>query len=428
MQDQPIFLTFLGVPFDADERAIRRAYATLLKQIDQASEADKFQQLREAYEAALAWVREDEHPAVPPVPQYGPAAVPVQLKMPGEVSSRDAATRALRDFLAEVEAYRRAGPLAMEDLVDALHAALESEALVGLDARQLFESELARRLAQGWQPGHEMLFPTVWLVLGWRENRNRLQGLGPVAAFLELAIEQEVISERRSFDDIVMQREVLAQLRTTDLPGEQDMRRAFPYFEELVYYMPQWLAVVAPREQVARWREHYTNVLGCEPGSSFVKVPAPVVPFDLWKRITIPLIILGLTLLLFVSTGVKSPDSGLSIAEVNRQMEQAVAVGPHVPPPAPLSAELPEDFRQQIYGHIHYKRIGTLTRGVTFEVALGRNGRIVMLRKLDSSQDEGFDAAVAQALMASQPFPPNLQPSLTVSIEPGRVPDSPPGP
>jgi hypothetical protein len=153
-----------------------------------------------------------------------------------------------------------------------------------------------------------------------------------------------------------------------------------------------------------------------------------VVPFDLWKRITIPLIILGLTVLVFVSTGVKSPDSGLSIAEVNRQMEQAAAVGPHVPPPAPLSAELPEDFRQQIYARIHYAGTSKLVQGVTFEIALTDNGRIVMLRKLASSGDEGFDAAVGQALTASQPFPPNLRSTMYVGIDPGKIPEPDPKP
>ena len=62
-------------------------------------------------------------------------------------------------------------------------------------------------------------------------------------------------------------------------------------------------------------------------------------------------------------------------------------------------------------------------QGVTFEVALTDNGRIVMLRKLASSGDEGFDAAVGQALTASQPFPPNLQSTLYVGIDPGRIPD-----
>lgn len=420
MHVQPTFLTFLGVPFDADERAIRRAYARLLKQIDQASEADKFQQLREAYEAALAWVGDESDGISSRVPFHGPAAVPGRLK-PGELSPRDAAETALRDLLAEVDAYRRFGSRAMEDLVDALNAALESDALVSLDARELFEAQLANRLAQGWQPGHEMLFPTARLVLGWWEDPARLRGLGAVAAFLERAIEQEAASERRSFDDLVMQRDVLAQLRQADLPEEQFMRAAFPYFEELAYHMPQWLAVVAPREQVQRWREHYTNVLGCEPGSSFVRTNAPVVPFDLWKRITMPLIVLGLALVMFVSATVRN-NGDVDVAGVNRQMAKAAAAAAYPPPSTPLSAELPDAFRQQIYARIRYAGTSKLVQGVTFEVALTDNGRIVMLRKLASSGDEKFDAAVGQALTASQPFPPNLQSTLYVGIDPGKIP------
>lgn len=58
--------SILGIPPGSDSRTIRRAYARLLKQIDQETEPEKFQRLREAYEAARSGSREAPSPASPP--------------------------------------------------------------------------------------------------------------------------------------------------------------------------------------------------------------------------------------------------------------------------------------------------------------------------------------------------------------------------
>lgn len=47
----------LGLPVDADERAVRRAYARLLKDIDQLAQPQEFIALRSAYERAMAYAR-----------------------------------------------------------------------------------------------------------------------------------------------------------------------------------------------------------------------------------------------------------------------------------------------------------------------------------------------------------------------------------
>ena len=57
MTDADNPFTRLGVPVDASEKEVKRAYARLLKQIDQARESDVFVRLRADYEAALASVR-----------------------------------------------------------------------------------------------------------------------------------------------------------------------------------------------------------------------------------------------------------------------------------------------------------------------------------------------------------------------------------
>lgn len=55
------FLRLLDLPDDADERAIKRAYAAKLKTTRPDEDPEGFQRLHEAYQAALAWVRSGSH-------------------------------------------------------------------------------------------------------------------------------------------------------------------------------------------------------------------------------------------------------------------------------------------------------------------------------------------------------------------------------
>lgn len=74
----PWFLELLSLPPHADERAVRRAYATRVKLIDPATDPAAFARLREAYEAARAWAADEEHG----VEQEAAAAPPPALSEP----------------------------------------------------------------------------------------------------------------------------------------------------------------------------------------------------------------------------------------------------------------------------------------------------------------------------------------------------------
>ena len=51
----------LGVSYDADERTIKRAYATLIKQYRPDSHPQEFARIRSAYESLLEQCRYQQH-------------------------------------------------------------------------------------------------------------------------------------------------------------------------------------------------------------------------------------------------------------------------------------------------------------------------------------------------------------------------------
>lgn len=62
----------LGLPAEADERAVKRAYAARLKTVRPETDPEGFQKLNEAYQAALEWLR--QRPAPPATPTAEPFA------------------------------------------------------------------------------------------------------------------------------------------------------------------------------------------------------------------------------------------------------------------------------------------------------------------------------------------------------------------
>ncbi|MDR3448035.1 MULTISPECIES: hypothetical protein [unclassified Dyella] len=81
-------LAWFGLPDDADERELKRAYAARLKEARPDVDPEAFQELRKKYEAAQTWCRQraipQEHPPVsaPPTPRTDDASPPV-----GEMAS-----------------------------------------------------------------------------------------------------------------------------------------------------------------------------------------------------------------------------------------------------------------------------------------------------------------------------------------------------
>ena len=279
---QRLSLQRLSLAGDADERTIRRAYARELKLIDQEHDAAGFQNLREAYEAALFWVRNPEYFAgdddgdgdekraqvqadAPPVPDAGGTEVIEATALPAEVLPADEDPQALGDevfeeFVARLPALAAAakGPIESETpWTQALQTCLDDLRLFGIDAREQFERRVAVLLAEGWRPGHEALLVAAVDTFGWSADRRRVQGLGHAGMLIDISIDERALFDSQDDGDTDDQRRLLQRLRDPALaiPTWRELALQSHTLETMVSRFPNWLSMVADVDTIVSWRK-----------------------------------------------------------------------------------------------------------------------------------------------------------------------------
>lgn len=279
------FLHRLGLDQAADERAVKRAYARELKQIDQEQDAAGFQMLRHAYEMALDWARckpagghgegsagealSFAPPATPPVPVVVTPQVVPELRIrqraapAPQAPARDADTgdspaelaqAVFEDFhmaCAALVAKGRAGDgLAWRRQ---LQASLDDERLLNIAARAHFEFYVGRLLAKGWRSGHESLFPAARQVFGWEKDRRRLDEFGQLGAWLNQAIDECAMFEQQDGADTNAQADAILRLREAAEPGTRDLVLHAPHLRNMAERFPAWTAIIASTERIGEW-------------------------------------------------------------------------------------------------------------------------------------------------------------------------------
>lgn len=281
----PYFLQRLGLDTTADERAIRRAYARELKKIDQENDPEGFQSLRSAYDAALLWDKQTSRPVATSstradhqdaagvsgpetVRSFAPrnVAVPklrrdLPQDMPAAPAQRDdpsvIAERAYAGFM-ETFTQAMADPLAVpnyEPWQAAIEELLESEALVSIAARDIFERKVAHLLTQGWKRGHEALFVAASNVFRWNEDRRHLQRFGNVGFVLDRALQERALFDCQQPKDRALQRTLIVRLRSSAEPTAKELQSSFAILENVVRNFPTWLGIITDVDQLSRWRE-----------------------------------------------------------------------------------------------------------------------------------------------------------------------------
>lgn len=307
-------LAVLGLDIDADERAVRSAYARRLKTIDPGQDPAGFQTLREAYEIARAWavgrarleqpVGADGTPPSAPQPLVPEESAPVpetSAPVPGEFAPvpgefapahadvaasagpADAATSpppaadpATPDVAPPDESRKRAqqaidvlsdrlqrwvAPTAVEvgELID---TTLDDPAFVDLDARLYYEWAIAGMLAGGWQPGHEHLWEAALARFGWRVDRGRILAFGQIGFVIDRAIGEFEVHEGAPAGRIRTERRLLRRLRSDERPDVAGLLRGLPRLERLCAMYPHLAGILTNVENLERWRRWNAEVPG----------------------------------------------------------------------------------------------------------------------------------------------------------------------
>jgi TonB family protein len=261
MTEVPGFLLELGLRADADERAIRRAYAVQLKQIDQEAQPQQFQQLREAYEAALHWARrardvqEAEAAQATPSP-LGAAPEPEPPPPPAEPRPDP-----VRDILIALDTRLQQEPLrSVQEATALLEHTLEDPRLLDMDARFLFEANIAHLLACGWRPGHEHLFEAALALFDWRTDSARLLRLGQAGQVVDRAIvEQDAQGQQAPFARD-SQLEYLELLRRTAQPEPRALALGLGPVMHAASHYPTWLRLTSNTANIESWNERNADL------------------------------------------------------------------------------------------------------------------------------------------------------------------------
>ena len=252
----------LGLQADADAGAIRRAYARELKLIDQASQALQFQQLRDAYEAALRWAA---HAVDTPMEQATVATDDVAVN--AEALASDVYEQFVQACVPLRHKDRLRDHAGWEDV---LRRHLADPRLLDLSAGEIFERKIADSLASNWSQGSDVLFEVAAGVFGWEADSRRMQQLGCAGHVIARSLEQRYLFECQEEASYKVSRNVLVGLRLRGPPLTMRLRKEMPHLEAMLEHFPDLIAVTAGMDNLARWRALHEQLT---PAASSVETP-----------------------------------------------------------------------------------------------------------------------------------------------------------
>ncbi|WP_028102734.1 TonB C-terminal domain-containing protein [Pseudoduganella violaceinigra] len=449
MRDSFPFLTRLGLRPDADAKDIRRAYARELKQIDQAADPGGFQELRAAYEAALEWhayrqspqdggqdvaatdqapePAQDEVPANPapePVAEIPPLDLreqamptdlePIPLHQPGAESPSpedpaQLADQAFEKFIADIarkNEYSAARRLAV--FKAALLSSLNSELLLNLTARILFEGRIVGLFAAGAKPGHEALFAVANEVFEWERDRRRIQQFGQAGAMISRAVDERQLFQSMPGYGIGTYKQLLRIVRATPQPGAGVSRDDLELFQQLASRFHTWFSLILERETLDNWLEAarpdaQKRHQAPEPEETAWLDPASE---SIWRRPIISTIALMAIVLMIGFLNL--------IIDARRPKGFYPPADKHEMRSTQEDADMPpsQERIEEIRSRIDYKWPAHTASGVynvVYKVFIDADGTVLGMNKVQASGNKGYDAAVEKAIRETARFPQGTQ-------------------
>lgn len=418
MDDGYPFLRRLGLDEGADARAIRRAYARELKQIDQALDPQGFQDLRDCYEAALAWAAwaaQEAQAAAPAavaavadeaesmfVPQAEPASGPGPAADPGPAPAM-LGHQAFERFRSRFASLPTGVAKGRETAwTAALEAALADDELVNFDARLAFELALAQLLAEGWQPGHEALFPTAAKRLGWDRDRRTLARLGMAGELLDLALDERLSFFAQDVQARAHQRQVLSLLRAAAPCGDRRILAEMAVVELMLVRFPHWMPLIAPMAEVERWRARYWARKGRRAALPGV-APARGGILARLRHLVVS-VVMGLAFMALLAAMFAAAGGG----RASRQEHGPGSADDAARATARYEEGLSQRQIDEIASRIAYRpgpNADLAHQRAGFDVFLDKKGRVVGVERTETAADPAFTAAVEKAIRESKPFP-----------------------